>query len=67
MAMEKIGGLWEKKDKKGKPFLSGIIGGKSVIVFQNTYKQSSNRPDWIVYTEKDRESLPPKDEGNVPF
>ena len=68
MAMEKIGALWSKTDKNGAKFFSGIIGGKSVIIFANKYKQASNHPDYLVYPGQDREKLPPKDEGQeIPF
>jgi len=66
--LEKIGALWQKNDKNGQPYFSGIIGGKSVIVFKNKYKQASNHPDYLVYPGQDREKLPPKGEGQeVPY
>ena len=65
---EKIGALWEKKDKNGQPFFSGVIGGKPVIIFKNKYKQASNHPDYLVYPgSQDRTKLPPKDAEDVPF
>jgi len=68
MAMEKIGALWQKNTKGGDIFFSGIIGGKSVIIFKNKYKQASNHPDYLVYPGQDREKLPPKDEGQeIPY
>ncbi len=39
MAMEKIGALWLKDGKSGK-FMSGVIGGKNVLIFKNTRKQA---------------------------
>jgi len=67
MAMEKCGALWEKKTKQGDTFFSGIIDGKPVIIFKNKYKQASNHPDYLVYPGQEREKLPPKDEGQIPF
>lgn len=64
--MQKCGALWEKTTKKGDTFLSGIIGGKKIVAFRNSYKQG-NQPDWNVFPEQSREQLPPKDEEEVPF
>ncbi len=64
---EKIGALWLKKDKNGQDFFSGIIGGKSVLVFKNKYKEANNHPDYLVYPGQDK--IPKKkDPGNeIPF
>ncbi len=65
---EKCGALWEMIDINGTKFFSGIIGGKSVIIFKNKYKEVDNHPDWIVYPGQDKTKLPPKDEGQeIPF
>ena len=65
---DKIGDLWQKKDKNGQPFFSGIIGGKSVIIFKNKYKEADNHPDYLVYPGQDKTKLPPKDEEQeTPF
>ena len=65
---DKIGALWQKNTKGGDIFFSGIIGGKSVIIFANKYKQSDKHPDYLVYPGQDRGKLPPKDEGQeIPF
>ncbi len=65
--MEKIGSLWIKKDKNGNPFMSGIVGGKSVLIFKNTRKQDQKHPDYEVFQGQSRDELPPKNEGDVPF
>ena len=68
MAMEKIGALWQKKDRNNQDYFSGIIGGKSVIIFKNKYKQASNHPDYLVYPGQDKTKLSPKDEDTeVPY
>lgn len=47
-----IGALWEKTSKAGRRFLSGMIDGKRVVVFQNTHKQPGERtPDWRIYED----------------
>jgi len=65
--LEKCGALWQKNDKNGQPYFSGVIGGKSVIVFKNKYKQQNNHPDYLVYPGQDK--IPKqKDPGNeIPF
>jgi hypothetical protein len=65
--MEKIGALWIKEGKNGK-FMSGIIGGKSVLIFKNSRKNNPKHPDYEVFKGQDRDELPPKeDEDSVPF
>ncbi len=65
--MEKIGALWIKDGKQGK-FMSGIIGGKSVLIFKNTRKKDSKHPDYEVFQGQSRDELPPKKEDfEVPF
>lgn len=40
-------GLWKKEGKKG-PYLSGVIGGVYINVFQNTNKKNDKEPDYRV-------------------
>jgi len=46
--MEKIGGLYIKKSKKGETFLSGKIRDEKVLVFKNKRKESERHPDYVV-------------------
>lgn len=56
---EKIGALWENSFKHdGGVYFKGRIGDQKVVVFQNGYKDSENKPDWIIY-----EDLPREDAG----
>ncbi len=64
---EKIGALWIKKSSKGTEYLSGIIGGKPVVVFKNDRKSKPNQPDWQVFPQRSREELPSKEDEEVPF
>ncbi len=65
---DKIGALWKNISQKGDEYLTGVIGGKKVIIFLNKNKKESKHPDWIVYLQQSREELlPKKDEGSVPF
>ena len=65
--MEKIGVLWLKDGKSGK-FMSGIIGGKSVLIFKNIRKNKPGHPDYEVFKGQSRDELPPKkDDSEVPF
>ncbi|MCK5016059.1 MAG: hypothetical protein KAS32_03215 [Candidatus Peribacteraceae bacterium] len=49
---DRSGGLWPslKKDKHGKTFFTGKIGGKRIIMFQFTprgeAKSEAEEPDW---------------------
>ncbi len=71
---EKIGALWLKDGKKGK-FMSGTIGGKSVLIFKNSRKQAGDKfPDYEVFKGQERTDLPPKSQeeaqqenDSVPF
>ena len=62
--LEKIGALWLRKSSKtGKVFMTGMVCGKSIIVFKNNRKQDGDKqPDYEVFRGQDRESLPPKDD-----
>ena len=64
--MEKIGVLWIKDGKQGK-FMSGIIGGKSVLIFKNTRKKDAKHPDYEVFKGQNRDELPPKPDDDIPF
>ena len=66
--MEKIGALWVNQDRNGNDYMTGIIGGKKVIIFSNKYKKESKHPDWLVYPQQAKDELPTKkDQGNIPF
>jgi uncharacterized protein (DUF736 family) len=55
-----LGAFWTKESAKGK-YLSGTVevdelGVKKkirVVMFPNQYKDSDNKPDYILYTSKD--------------
>lgn len=51
--MEKIGGLYIKKSKKGETFLSGKIRNEKVLVFKNKRKESERHPDYVVMIPSD--------------
>lgn len=64
MALEKIGALWLKEGKKGGKYMSGkiTIGGEEIrlTVFKNRYKDTDNKPDYIINQNiDDKESQPP--------
>jgi len=64
---EKIGVLWVNQDKNGNDYMTGVIGGKKIIIFPNKYKKEAKHPDWNVFPQQDRDKLPPKDNDNIPF
>ena len=47
--MIKITGLWKGKDKNGKTYFSGTMGGAKVLIFANNYKEEDKHPDYIMY------------------
>lgn len=49
-----IGVLWLKVSAKNKPYLSGIIEGRNVVVFKNK-KTSEKQPDYKILLSKPRE------------
>ena len=57
-----LGALWKKKDKNGKTYLTGSInifphGQVNVAIFENSYKQNDNHPDYkLYYTPKSNDS-----------
>lgn len=57
--MDKIGALWLKDGPNGK-FMSGVIGGKPVLVFKNKYKKQDNHPDYNVFAGQSKTELPDK-------
>jgi len=61
--MDKIGALW-LKDGKGGKFMSGIIGGKQVLIFKNKYKKQDNHPDYNVFAGQPKDELPPEKNGS---
>ncbi len=59
--MEKIGALWLKDGGK---FMSGVIGGKNILIFKNTRKQAGDKyPDYEVFNPGQRDELPPKEDN----
>ena len=50
-----IGALWCKVSGKGRPYMSGVIEGKSVVVFPKK-KTSDKQPDYVVLLSKPREA-----------
>ncbi len=56
MAFYRIGGLWLKKDRKNRQYLTGalIIGGEKlhVSIYMNEKKEGEKSPDWLIYEQK---------------
>ena len=49
---QKLTGLFINETKDGVQYLSGKTqDGKKYTAFQNTYKETENQPDWILYFE----------------
>lgn len=63
-------GLWEKKDKNGETFMVGSLGGVSLMVFKNRFKEKETHPDWRIVLgerEKRQDVLAPKEVDEIPF
>jgi len=54
-ALEKMGALWCKQDKKGMVYFTGNVDGLGkVVIFKNMYKkEGSNEPDYRVFKGKE--------------
>jgi len=49
---QKLTGLFINETKDGVQYLSGKTqDGKKYTAFQNSYKETENQPDWILYFE----------------
>lgn len=46
--MVNIGGLWVNKTKDGEVYLSGYLNGARLLIFKNKFKDSENKPDYIM-------------------
>tara|TARA_R100000655_G_scaffold109288_1_gene163381 strand:+ start:315 stop:566 length:252 start_codon:yes stop_codon:yes gene_type:complete len=57
---QKICGLYINEDKEGNQYLTGKTQDKTkkYSLFTNGFKETDNRPDWILYVE-DLETLQP--------
>ena len=53
----KIGALWTKPKS-----MQGKMGDARLVVMPNSYKQSDNHPDYIVYVCKPKKKEEPTDE-----
>lgn len=51
---KEIGALWCKVSEKGRPYMTGTIDGKSVVVFE-VKKTKVNQPDYRVLLATPRE------------
>jgi len=46
--MIKLCGLWEKQ-KDGKRYLSGSLGGARIVILPNNYKKEEKHPDYNLF------------------
>lgn len=65
---EKLGALWCKESKNGKPYLSGFFGPINnqitIVAFQGNKRPGKRDPDYIIYKS---EPPIPKEPKNEPF
>ena len=53
MGLKRVGALWNKKDKKGRDYMSGTVefgnlGAINIMAFKNE-KTEENHPDWTIH------------------
>jgi hypothetical protein len=66
--MKKVGALWSRVAKSGKPFITGIIDRNelpatekvSVVVFENTQRQSDKSPNYLMFLSEPAASKAPQ-------
>lgn len=46
--MIQIGGLWKKRGKDGKSYLSGTFGSANLMIFENKFKKNDRHPDYVL-------------------
>lgn len=56
MAFYRIGGLWLKRDKKNRQYLTGAVDidreKLQISTYKNEKKVEKNQPDWLIYEQK---------------
>ena len=69
--LKRTGALWKKTDKNGKEYLAGNIdfgalGVSAIMIFENSFKEKENQPDYILNIVNDVEPKEEKPE-DTPF
>lgn len=54
--MVRIAGLWKNKQKDGKTYISGNLGGAKILIFENSFKAEDKHPDYTMYLVDGRET-----------
>jgi len=49
---EIVGSLWQKNDKNGNVYFSGMFAGQRITVFKTREKKSDKSPDYTIQAEK---------------
>lgn len=47
--LTKLTGIWLNKDKNGKVYMSGNLGGARVVILKNNFKEEDKHPDYNLY------------------
>jgi uncharacterized protein (DUF736 family) len=60
-----IGALWEREDKNGEPYMSGVMqdlrGNFNISVFPNHKKTADNQPDYNIVISWDWQRNEPQE------
>ena len=66
--MINVTGLWLNKDKNGKTYMSGSMGGVRVLVYKNERKSEDKHPDYnLVFAENKKRDVGNEPEDVTPF
>lgn len=57
---EDIGALWEHVSPRGVRYLTGRVGGITVVVFENKSGGEKNRPHWRVFDKSTLDARSPR-------
>ena len=52
-----IGALWDKTNARG-PYMTGVINGERVVVFQHDGKGNAKAPNWRVLKARPKPASP---------
>lgn len=55
---KKVGAIWERETKNGRPKLSIALGEQNFLALKNQRKTLPSQPDWTVFSLPERPDQP---------
>jgi len=49
--LRQVGALWVRETDLGKEYMSGLLDGRPVVIFENKFRTDKKHPFWIVFEE----------------